>query len=265
MISGTLKNIFSILSKKTIDVSIPIESLKKQVGGGLFDHDGQEDAQEFLGFLLQGLSQEQCIPQMSLFFRQNKEELNEENVASLLKNLRTRITTLSLLDRVFSFSVIIKRRCSNCFESRFKVQEEKWLPVYLEKTQSTSNTGTINSMEMIETGFREEIVHDLQCTICLKKSSHFSWTSLVTLPEVLIVQIKRFKFDEKTKTRVKLDTPVTLQRKINLTKFFSDEQPAPPEKANYYALTAVIHHYGTINTGHYFTYSSLCFSYLGLQ
>ena len=80
-----------------------------------------------------------------------------------------------------------------------------------------------------------------------------------TLPPVLAIHLKRF--EHRTAATVKVDGHIAFPLELNMTPFLAshaDPAAPPPDWAatvgHEYALFAVIHHIGTLESGHYVTY-----------
>ena len=71
------------------------------------------------------------------------------------------------------------------------------------------------------------------------------------LPNILFIQLKRFKYDKKENKFIKLNNYVKYEYKMNLNEFISKKKKKINEN---YVLYSVIIHIGSLDNGHYFTY-----------
>jgi len=85
------------------------------------------------------------------------------------------------------------------------------------------------------------------CRKCKEFRCQFKTLSLWTLPEVLIVHLKRFGRDSMQGPLVKIDCPVTFQKRLDLSRYISRQCPEGSE----YEIYGVVNHSGSVAGGHY--------------
>ncbi len=88
------------------------------------------------------------------------------------------------------------------------------------------------------------------CHLCKKRQIHIRKLELYSVPEILIVQIKRFKYDVVSGSSEKDERPIHYPRKnLNLAEYYANGSDMPRD-CNY-DLYGVILHSGSLNGGHY--------------
>lgn len=68
-------------------------------------------------------------------------------------------------------------------------------------------------------------------------------TEIWTLPQVLIINVKRFYFSERTMDYKKVDAPIEFEKSLSLQ--------SRQKMRGKYELYGIVHHFGTKNGGHY--------------
>lgn len=99
-------------------------------------------------------------------------------------------------------------------------------------------------------GLRNDIIlgADCQSETCNFRSDHDVRRSIETAPEILVIQLRRFEWDQdqgQTKNNAEISFPTTLR----LTTFSSRGEPLR------YELKSVAHHRGTLQSGHYINFA----------
>jgi len=86
------------------------------------------------------------------------------------------------------------------------------------------------------------------CPSCKKHQQAFKKFDIWSLPQVLVVHLKRFQYDRYT--RDKLNTPVDFPiHQLDMSKFALNQQPGAPPPI--YELFAISNHSGGLGAGHY--------------
>ncbi|XP_075993530.1 ubiquitin carboxyl-terminal hydrolase 11 isoform X2 [Genypterus blacodes] len=92
------------------------------------------------------------------------------------------------------------------------------------------------------------------CPVCKKHQLANKKLDLWSLPEVLIIHLKRFSYSRFT--RDKLDTTVEFPlRGLDFSDFLLKKDPTNEEPPSRYDLIAVSNHYGGLRDGHYTSYA----------
>ena len=154
----------------------------------------------------------------------------------------------------------IKENCEGILERIIKVESKKYeskkdeqfffLSLEIEENE--------NLIDCIETFLKEEHLTDdnkylyenpnsLDKTFVDAKKSY----EIKKLPNILFIQLKRFKYDKKENKFIKLNNYIKYDYKMNLNQFLKSKEKKQNEN---YVLYSVIIHIGTLDNGHYFTF-----------
>jgi len=98
----------------------------------------------------------------------------------------------------------------------------------------------------------EELDGDYACDKCKNKSRNTITRNVLTLPNVLIISLKRFAYDQLTHRMRKVNNLVGYPMTLDISKYNpitpSDSKPAT------YRLISTVNHSGTLDFGHYYSY-----------
>ena len=246
---GRIANTFSyVVRELTADgVLLPVSPspLKMSVGRAFdtFSNTSQQDANEFLRCLLDGIH----------------EDLNENSGAKLapvdIENTKGSDTEIaqryfsdytkrnrSIIVSLFAFqerSALECPRCNRCTRS-FAVAMGIEVPIPLLNR-------AVSIEDCIAQYCSQEILDEnslYQCSGCKTGVRASKQMSFYSLPEVLVISIKRFRaygnFSDK------ISTPVAFQQHLDLTPF-----TCCPGQQTQFKLVGVVNHQGNIHGGHY--------------
>ena len=96
------------------------------------------------------------------------------------------------------------------------------------------------------------------CEKCEKKVDALRRESIKSLPNTLMVVLKRFSFDFERMTKIKINDFCEFPDHIDLSKYTQDylnekELPHPPSYYNF-NLRGVVVHKGSSESGHYYSF-----------
>ena len=105
--------------------------------------------------------------------------------------------------------------------------------------------GFHKSIESSLKGFFAEAVHEY--TNCCEKGKNMcEKISISRLPTLLIINVKRFTFDQSTNSLIKNECPIIFDECLHLNSFLSSDATVPiisqSNKDIYYCLKAIIIH-----------------------
>lgn len=94
------------------------------------------------------------------------------------------------------------------------------------------------------------------CDHCTRKNKTARRGVIRDAPEILLVQVNRFKPDKRGRQPRKLKTSVNFDEFLDITSHFKGYSGDAPDGRLRYQLFAAVYHSGkTISNGHYYTYA----------
>mmetsp|Transcript_49180 Transcript_49180/g.77747 ORF Transcript_49180/g.77747 Transcript_49180/m.77747 type:complete len:524 (+) Transcript_49180:143-1714(+) len=225
----------------------------------LFEGFEQQDTQEFLAYLLDGLHEDLNLvkerPQAAKGNTTEEEELKadeemeqieqeqgEEYVAAMawLRHLTRHKSILVDLFQGQFRSIVTCTRCGKVSKT-FDPYLYMSLPV---------NDGMRSIEDALQAFLAEETLsgnEQWRCNRCKQRVDATKKIDIWKLPPVLVLHLKRFEFDTRTfrfqKIQAALDSPLT----IDLSEWVKSEQKEPLV----YDITCVANHSGAFGSGHY--------------
>ncbi|CDQ88632.1 unnamed protein product [Oncorhynchus mykiss] len=230
--------------KKKVGVIPPkkfISRLRKE--NDLFDNYMQQDAHEFLNYLLNTVAD---ILQ---------EEKKQEKQNGRLKNNGTAVTTETEPENkpteptwvhdIFQGTLTNETRCLNC--ETVSSKDEDFLDLSVDVEQNTSITHCLRDFSNTETLCSE---YKYYCEACCSKQEAQKRMRVKKLPMILALHLKRFKYMEQLHRYTKLSYRVVFPLELRLFNTSGDATNLD----RMYDLVAVVVHCGSgPNRGHYIT------------
>ena len=202
--------------------------LKKEIDKKLPDFKGyqQQDAEEFMSRLI---------------------DILHEELLDATKNIG--IEEKSLPTSTF-FRLVIKlsRKCDSCGSSESSHETFNRLALEVHDRDMSDNEWNIE--KSLEQYFSTEKVENFQCEECNNSISCTRCTTIVSRPKALLVQLKRFAYDNDQMQ--KRSEKVAPTKDISLEKFIDEKHADETESSFMYGLTGIVFHKGrTPFSGHY--------------
>ncbi|KRZ41577.1 Ubiquitin carboxyl-terminal hydrolase 46, partial [Trichinella pseudospiralis] len=244
-----------------------IGRLKKE--NDLFDNYMQQDAHEFLNYLLN------TVADILLEEKRHEKRISgghkvgskgttdtvshtdgfDDNASSNQTQVKDKLAEHTWVHDVFQGTLTNETRCLNC--ETVSSKDEDFLDLSVDVQQNTSITHCLREFSATETLCNEQKYY---CDICCSKQEAQKRMRIKKLPLILALHLKRFKYVEQynryTKLSYRVLFPLEL-RLFNTVQFllvdiFSSHDAVNPDRM--YDLVAVVVHCGsTPNRGHYIT------------
>ncbi|KAF9406838.1 ubiquitin-specific protease doa4 [Podila epigama] len=219
----------------------------------------QHDSQEFLSFLLDGLHEDlKMEPQPAPEGENEGSEQDEERMEKLPEYEASRIAWERYLRRDNSIVVSLfqgqfKNRlcCSKCGKTSTTYNAFMYLALPIKAKVSGRQPQTLlsclNAFVEPETMEGENAWNCPQCKKPRKASKHLT---ISRVPDVLLIQLKRFSSDGPFKNKIKamVQYPLT---DLDLTRYLPKRSMNEPPEPAIYDLYAVSNHSGEVSSGHY--------------
>lgn len=142
----------------------------------------------------------------------------------------------SLITDCFQGQNMVELKWNKCQHTVYSFDTIMFL--HLEITDKTRIT-----MDMlIEQNSKSEIIDDYKWSKCKKETKHTKTNYMYSAPRILIVHLKRFEIGVYNAT--KITTTVELDNELKI--------PIKSGKDARYNLLSIIHHTGSLNSGHYY-------------
>lgn len=220
----------------------------------------QQDAQEFMSFLLTHLHDETNI----LRDRKGQVEQPDTKRQSLLKAAveywRNHLElNQSIIDRYWRGIELSSVECLECHTRTYRFSPFEWIPLTVNMGEGTTLSQALRHHTSLNT------LDDFSCDECRRATRAQQSLSFARLPPLLCVAFRRFHYQQKTGDVRKSTAPLTWDfNDCDFSRYFLD----PSECANNpeiidpafsgpfrYECYAVIVHVGSrVDNGHYFAY-----------
>ncbi|VDN92988.1 unnamed protein product [Brugia pahangi] len=232
---------------------------------GIFDNFSQQDAHEFLNYLLntisETLAEEKKAEKMEKMIRTNGMMKKGSNVvlppyepltlcqpSNKIKliwlNLSGSKSDATWIQEIFQGTLTNETRCLNC--ETVSSKDEDFLDLSVDVEQNASITHCLRVFSDMETLQGEQKYY---CENCCSKHEAQKRMRIKKLPQMLALHLKRFKYVEQMNRHTKLSYRVLFPLELRL--FNSDDAV---NRDRLYDLCAVVVHCGsTPNRGHYIT------------
>lgn len=220
----------------------------------------QHDSQEFLSFLLDGLHEDlKSEPQPPPLGEQPEgSEADDAMMERLPSYEASNIAWQRYLRRENSIVVSLfqgqfknQLRCSKCNKTSTTYNSFMYLALPIKAKSSGRQPQTL--LSCLNNFVDQEVMEGdnaWHCPVCKKARKATKQMTLSRLPDVLLIQLKRFSSDGPFKNKIKAMVQYPIQD-LDLTKYLpASSKNAKPEPA-IYDLYAVSNHSGEVSSGHY--------------
>jgi len=221
--------------KKKVGTIAPkkfIQRLRKE--NELFDNYMQQDAHEFLNYLLNTVAD---ILQEKPQYKSNKNAHSSQGSQENNKQESTWVHD------IFQGTLTNETRCLNC--ETVSSKDEDFLDLSVDVEQNTSISHCLKGFSNTETLCSE---HKYYCEVCCSKQEAQKRMRVKKLPHIMALHLKRFKYVEQLNRYTKLSYRVVFPLELRL--FNTSDDACNPDRM--YDLIAVVIHCGSgPNRGHY--------------
>ncbi|XP_048369856.1 ubiquitin carboxyl-terminal hydrolase 12-like isoform X3 [Sphaerodactylus townsendi] len=236
-----LSDLFNSIAtqKKKVGVIPPkkfISRLRKE--NELFDNYMQQDAHEFLNYLLNTIA--------DLLQEEKKQEKQNGKLQNgSIDSDEGEKADLTWVHEIFQGTLTNETRCLNC--EAVSSKDEDFLDLSVDVEQNTSITHCLRGFSNTETLCSE---YKYYCEQCRSKQEAQKRMRVKKLPMILALHLKRFKYMDQLHRYTKLSYRVVFPLELRL--FNTSGDATNPDRM--YDLVAVVVHCGSgPNRGHYIT------------
>lgn len=224
--------------KKKVGTIAPkkfITRLRKE--NELFDNYMQQDAHEFLNYLLNTVAD---LLQAEKKAASGKSAVSQGQDSANTNPAKPEPTWVH---EIFQGTLTNETRCLNC--ETVSSKDEDFLDLSVDVEQNTSITSCLRGFSNTETLCAE---HKYYCEVCCSKQEAQKRMRVKKLPQILALHLKRFKYMEHLNRYIKVSYRVVFPLELRL--FNTSDDAFNPERL--YDLVAVVVHCGSgPNRGHY--------------
>ncbi|CAK94293.1 unnamed protein product (macronuclear) [Paramecium tetraurelia] len=212
----------------------------------IFAEGTQEDAHEFIAFLLDMIHEDLNRIKKKPYVEQTKftklptnDDAHQEWTKYLSRNQ-------SIIVDLFQGHMLDTLSCLTCKSSRYCFEPFMYLSVPVLSREC-------DLLECIEEFLKTETLtgdEGWNCTKCSQRRDSNKKIDLWSMPNILIIHLKRFKFNSQFRAKIRSLVRYPLQN-LSFENLVCTKQIEKPT----YDLYAVINHSGTLTSGHYTAYA----------
>ena len=211
---------------------------------------GQHDSLEFLRIFLDDISKELNQTKIISQYKELKTEGKSKEIQNMEYHKFYLRRENSIVVKVF-YSQIMNMFTCECGDVSYSFEKILDIPLLFPKEISSQ----IHLNDLLEKYFSgEKLSWSLTCPKCGKKDTERSKKiKLAILPEVIIFSLQRFN----PITGVKINKTIKFEETIDLKSFCDYDFFNGGEINTKYSLFGISNHSGTINYGHYYSYTKV--------
>jgi len=238
------------------EISRPLEKFKSTLErvAPVFEGYAQNDAHEFFRLLIEKIHDEiNSGPKKSEAYSEFKSSRSATTLAqkaeewSRYSNDRDR----SLVTSTFGGVLVNEVICTKCKHVSPTFEDALDLSLNLPSTTGAASSYK-HEIATLEACIREfitnEFIQGYSCESCKKKNTSLKRTTIWKQPETLVIQFKRFIYDQygdRKKVRDSVSFPLD---SLSLDAFMHERSP---DHGGKYKLYGVVNHLGNLDSGHY--------------
>eukprot|EP01124_Arcella_intermedia_P002142 TRINITY_DN11178_c0_g1_i1.p1 TRINITY_DN11178_c0_g1~~TRINITY_DN11178_c0_g1_i1.p1 ORF type:complete len:745 (-),score=164.51 TRINITY_DN11178_c0_g1_i1:1939-3921(-) len=172
-------------------------------------------------------------------------EQDAQEFCRILFNALSRYPPAKLLiDKVFGGVMADRLICCDCLNCR--TRHDEFLDISLQIRGHSSLEAALHSFADTEILSESDKIF---CSLCKSKTRAKKQLAFFTLPNCLMIHLKRFDYDLSTNSRTKLTHRVSFPFLLDM-KHYCENSISPSS----YHLYSILIHSGTANSGHYYCY-----------
>ncbi|KAH7312271.1 hypothetical protein B0I35DRAFT_436549 [Stachybotrys elegans] len=224
-----------------------------------FGSDQQQDAQEFMSFILTHLHDETNMRRDRTGMIPKPDTTNQSLVQAAAEYWRNHsIFNDSLVDRCWRGIELSTVNCTECNTNTYSFSMLELIPARIPAGRRSMTL----KMALAE-HFAPNLLTDFDCECCHRKTHAKQFLSLARMPPMLCVAFSRFEWTKEASRMEKSTTPVTWDvNDFDFSPYFlrpEDSGFAGPDKAfsrpfRYECYAIIIHSGNSVNSGHYYSY-----------
>jgi len=254
----TLCNAFLEKSKKK-DINHSLEGLKMTLEkvAPIFKGYSQNDAHEFFTLLIEKIHEElNSAPKRTEPYSEFKPSKQATSLAQKAAEWKKYSDDRdhSIITAAFGGILLNEIMCKNCEHVSESFEDCLDLPLNLQNSQGvpfTNNAGTVSLYACLKEFVKEEHLEGYRCENCKKKNYSTKRTRIWKEPRYLVIQFKRFVYDNYGELNAIKDEVSFPLRDLNLQYFMHEESN---EQRRSYDLYGIVNHYGNLDSGHYVSF-----------
>ena len=182
-------------------------------------------------------------------FLRSRQHDAHEALINILDHVELELRQLDSNDKsiedIFDGQMKRKITCTNtsCQDVAEPIDTFRYLHVEVPGNRRKARESGRKSLDKcIELEMRDEIMEEKRCKKCHDSTEARKTTTISKLPEILIIQLKRFSFDGLWSN--KIHTPIDCPLELDMGKYTKDKQ-------GLYQLYGMVDHCGGSSSGHY--------------
>ena len=159
----------------------------------------------------------------------------------------------SVITDIFTGLTVTETKCESCSNTTFAYEPYTIMSIAIPSSSSSSGELTNSELKLVDCLKQHTQKHSLfgdnryQCTYCKDYHNAIQNTSIWELPDIFIIQLKRFSCDMMGRTS-KNSTNITFPLSgLNLRDYMSEYN----KQDSNYELYGIIQQHGSLNGGHY--------------